>query len=331
MLQSGDFVVPRLLGEPYLDKPPLLYWATAGSFQLFGPSEFAARFPTALAAMLTILATFALGTRLLGPRAAFLGSLMLLLSLGFVLSGRFVIMDGPLTLFTTVCLMALFLAVRGPRVRLAWWLVAAVACSLGILTKGPVAIVLTIPPLLVLLWLDRTQARIRPQHWFVFALVVLAVTAPWFILIGQRQGEFASYFLWKHHVLRFVSAFNHKAPMWYYLPVLLIGMFPSSLLLGPTLDFLAGRRAELCRAQNPGTRSAGARRCMDRGIFLGVQLQAADVYSASRPAVVSGTGLYAPPVAGRQVHQRGLGPSRSPVARARHGSGGGHRRGHCRR
>ncbi len=245
MLQSGDFVVPRLLGEPYLDKPPLLYWATAGSFQLFGPSEFAARFPTALAAMLTILATFALGTRLLGPRAAFLGSLMLLLSLGFVLSGRFVIMDGPLTLFTTVCLMALFLAVRGPRVRLAWWLVAAVACSLGILTKGPVAIVLTIPPLLALLWLDRTQARIRPRHWFVFALVVLAVTAPWFILIGQRQGEFASYFLWKHHVLRFVSAFNHKAPMWYYLPVLLIGMFPSSLLLGPTLDFLAGRRAEL--------------------------------------------------------------------------------------
>jgi hypothetical protein len=245
MLQSGDFVVPRLLGEPYLDKPPLLYWATAGSFHLFGPSEFAARFPAALAAILTILATFALGTRLLGSRAAFLGSLMLLLSLGFVLSGRFVIMDGPLTLFTTVCLMALFLAVRGPRVRLAWWLVAAVACSLGILTKGPVAIVLTLPPLLVFLWLDRTQARVQPRHWFVFALVVLAVTAPWFILIGQRQEDFASYFLWKHHVLRFVSAFNHKAPVWYYVPVLLIGMFPSSLLLGPTLGFLAGRREEL--------------------------------------------------------------------------------------
>jgi dolichol-phosphate mannosyltransferase len=68
---------------------------------------------------------------------------------------------------------------------------------------------------------------------------------PWFVLIAHRQEGFASYFLWRHHVLRFVSAFDHEAPIWYYLPVLLIGMFPSSLLLGPTLHFLAGRREEL--------------------------------------------------------------------------------------
>ena len=75
--------------------------------------------------------------------------------------------------------------------------------------------------------------------------VILLVTAPWFILIAQRQGDFASHFLWKHHVLRFVSAFNHQAPVWYYLPVLFLGMFPSSLLFGPTLGFLFGRRDDL--------------------------------------------------------------------------------------
>jgi dolichol-phosphate mannosyltransferase len=75
---------------------------------------------------------------------------MLLLSLGFVLSGRFVIMDGLLTLFTTVCFLAMFLAVHGPRVRPGWWLVAAVACGLGVLTKGPLAIVLTVPPFVAL-------------------------------------------------------------------------------------------------------------------------------------------------------------------------------------
>jgi dolichol-phosphate mannosyltransferase len=247
MLQSGDFVVPRLLGEPYLDKPPLLYWVTAASFQAFGPHEFGARFPSALAAVLTVLITFGLGTPLFGSRPAFLASLMLLLSLGFVLSGRFLIMDGPLALFTTVCLLASFLAVRGPHVRLSWWLLAAVACSLGILTKGPVAVVLAVPPLVSLLWLDPRHARVRIGHWLAAIAVILLVTAPWFILIAQRQGEFASHFLWKHHVLRFVSAFNHQAPVWYYLPVLFLGMFPSSLLFGPTLGFLFGRRDGLRR------------------------------------------------------------------------------------
>ena len=68
MLQSGDFVVPRLLGEPFLHKPPLLYWATAASLRVFGPCEFGARFPLALAAILTVLVTFVLGARLLGSR-----------------------------------------------------------------------------------------------------------------------------------------------------------------------------------------------------------------------------------------------------------------------
>ncbi|MHB8954068.1 MAG: glycosyltransferase [Pirellulaceae bacterium] len=247
MLQSGDFVVPRLLGEPYLDKPPLLYWVTAASLRALGPHEFGARFSSAFAGILTVLVTFVLGTRLFGSRPALLASLMLLLSLGFVLAGRFLIMDGLLTLFTTVCLLASILAVRGPQVRLAWWLLAAVACSLGILTKGPVAVVLTLPPLLSLLWLDRRHARVRSWHWLVAGAVILAITAPWFVLIAQRQGDFANHFLWKHHILRFVSAFNHQAPIWYYLPVLFLGMFPSSLLFGPTLGFLFSRRDHLRR------------------------------------------------------------------------------------
>ena len=154
-------------------------------------------------------------------------------------------MDGPLTLFTTVCLLASLLAVRGPQVRLAWWLVAAVACSLGILTKGPVALVLTLPPLVSLLWLDHRPARVRVWHWLAAVAVILLVTAPWFVLIAQRQGDFASQFLWKHHILRFASAFDHQAPFWYFVPVLFLGMFPSSLLFGPTLGFLFGRRDDL--------------------------------------------------------------------------------------
>ena len=255
---------------------------------------------------------------------------MLLLSLGFVLSGRFVIMDGLLTLFTTVCLLAMFLAVRGPRVRPGWWLVAAVACSLGVLTKGPVAIVLTVPPLVALRWLDRTQARVRLGHWLVFALAVLAVTVPWFVLIAHRQAEFAGYFLWKHHVLRFVSAFNHEAPIL----VLRAGVahrdVPQFSVAGSHARLSGWAPGRAAQAQDARAWGVGARRGVDRGVLLGVQLQAADVHPACRSAVVFGAGLRAASTVGRQVRPCGLGPPRAPVARARHGPGGGHRSGHCR-
>ncbi len=249
MIQSGDYIVPRLNGEPYLDKPPMLYWATAASFGMFGLNELAARLPSAMAATLTVLLTFLLGGRLFGHRMAYLAAVMLFLCLGFVLSGRFVIMDGLLTLFTTACLLASFLAIRERQVHMGWWLIAATACALGILTKGPISVVLTVPPLLALQWLSRHTARIQWRHWLVFASLVGTLTIPWFIAVGCLQPEFMGYFLWKHHILRFLTAFNHEAPFWYYVPVLLIGMFPCSVLAAPILAFLGGRTAALRRVR----------------------------------------------------------------------------------
>ena len=254
MLQSGDFVVPRLLGEPYLDKPPLLYWATAASFQAFGRHEFGARFPSALAAVLTVLITFGLGTRLFGSRPAFLASLMLLLSCGICIirplpdHGRTVdfvyhrLPAGFVPGGAGSPGAAIVVASRGGRLqsghpdqgtrgRGAGWSRHWCPCC------G---------------WIP-VRRGVRIGHWLAAIAVILLVTAPWFILIAQRQGEFASHFLWKHHVLRFVSAFNHQAPVWYYLPVLFLGMFPSSLLFGPTLGFLFGRRDGLRSVADGGT------------------------------------------------------------------------------
>jgi 4-amino-4-deoxy-L-arabinose transferase-like glycosyltransferase len=251
MVNTGDYLVPRLQGEPYLDKPPLLYWVTAASFNVFGQSELAARIPSALAAMLTVLVSFLLGRRLIGDQAAWLGSLMLFLCLGFVLSARFLVMDGPLTLFTTTCLMTALLATRGPRLQLGWWLLAAVSCALGVMTKGPVAIVLTCPPLLALHWLDQRRALPKLKAWLLFAVLVACIVLPWFILIERHQHEFAGHFFWQHHVVRFFSAFNHQEPFWYYIPVLFAGMFPSSLLAAPVLFFLFNRGKEFREMRTP--------------------------------------------------------------------------------
>lgn len=90
---SGDWITPTLEGEPYLDKPPLLYWATVASYRMFGVNEFAARFPVVLSAWLTVLLTYVFGRQFVGSRAAWFGGMALLLCGGFVLSGRFIMMD----------------------------------------------------------------------------------------------------------------------------------------------------------------------------------------------------------------------------------------------
>ncbi len=249
MVQSGNYLVPRLQGKPYLDKPPLLYWTTAASFNAFGINEFSARLVSALAATWTVLFTFVLGQRFLGRRTALIGAVMLLLSMGFVLAGRYVILDGLLTSFTTTSLLAGYLAIRGVRLRWSWWILAAVACGLGILAKGPIALVLIAPPLLGLQLLGRRAAPVRLHQWLAWGTVAVGVALPWFVAVALTQPDFVSYFLWKHHIVRFLSAFDHQAPIWYYIPVLLIGMFPCSLLTAPVVAFLVGRSAKLRRAR----------------------------------------------------------------------------------
>ncbi len=245
MVQSGDYLVPRLRGAAYLDKPPLLYWMTAGSFRVFGANEFSSRVPAALAAMLTVLATFWIGRRIIGDAPAYLGAIMMFLCLGFVLSGRFLVMDSLLTLFTTVALLAGVAATQAVRLHLGWWVLAAVALALGVLTKGPVAPVLVVPPLLMAFWLMQRLDRVRIVHWLLFGTVAGAITLPWFVLMAARQPGFIEYFFWQQHVVRFVSTFIHKEPFWYYVPVLAVGMFPSSLLFTPLAVFLFSRDASL--------------------------------------------------------------------------------------
>jgi hypothetical protein len=248
MLARGDFVVPYLQGEPYLDKPPLFYWLTAASYRLFGVREAAARLVPALALHAAVLATYLLGRRLAGGPAAFWGALGLTLAPGFLSMGRLLILDGLLTLWVTLALFAAFEAVRGGRLRWGWWLASAAACGLGVLTKGPVALVLAAPPV----WLHRRltgPARPLPRGALVaYGAVLLAVALPWYVAVCVRLPEFAQLFFWEHNVLRFLAPYAHEHGVWFYGPVLLAGLLPASLLAVPFVRFLGSAEpAVACR------------------------------------------------------------------------------------
>ncbi len=247
MWATGDWVVPRLNGVPYLDKPPLFYWMCAGSYSLFGVDDSVARLVPAIAAWLTIIATYLFGCRLVGSSASFFGSLALTLSFGFMCCGRFLILDSVLALFVTTSLFAAHEAIRHRNLQWGWWLASAVLCGLGVMTKGPVALILLGPPVVAHLWLNRHQ-QIRPVvAWGAYVGVVAAIATPWYVAVSIAVPEFVRYFFWEHNVNRFLTGSNHPAPMWYYIPVLLLGCMPWGLLLFPLTKYLMDTRESIRR------------------------------------------------------------------------------------
>ena len=238
MLQRGEWVVPSLDSQPYLDKPPLLYWLVEISYTLFGVHEASARLVPALAIHLTILLVYLLGRRSVGERGAFWAAMLLSIAPGFLAVGRLLILDGLLTLWSTLAILAAFEALRGDRLRWSWWLLSAVACGLGVLTKGPVVLLLLAPPLIAQRWLTGQPVRAAIAGIGAFLAVVLLVNLPWYLAIYLRQPAFLRYFFWEHNVLRFLKPFDHLQPVWYYGPILLGGLMPGTLLLIPFLRHL---------------------------------------------------------------------------------------------
>jgi dolichol-phosphate mannosyltransferase len=250
MLAEGRWVVPVLHGEPYYQKPPLLYWLVMAGYQLLGVHDWVARLVPSAAAFLSVLTVYAWAKRVVGVRAAFAGALMLCLSARFVYVGRMVTMDSLLTFCVVAAWAGAHLALRGPGVVWRWWLLSAVACGLGVLTKGPVALVLVAVPALAFQLLDLRAPRLRALPWLVYLGVTGAVAFPWYVAVSVYDPVFLTDFLWTHNVLRFVTPFDHTGPPWYYLPGLLLGMLPWTFLL-PAMAKLLAAHAPTIAARRP--------------------------------------------------------------------------------
>ncbi len=262
MLENDAWVVPTLQGEAYLDKPPLMYWLVALSYRAFGVSPEAARLIPALCVHLTILAVYLIGRRSVGERAALWAAMLLSVAPGFVCVARMLLLDGLLTLCVTVSVLCGYEAVRSGTFRAGWWMAAAVASGLGFLTKGPISEILLFVPLWVYGWLAsgergvvRGAAATPPQParvpwaWYaIFFAIVFVVNVPWYIAMYREQPQFLGYFFWQHNVMRFLQPFDHLEPIWYYVPILLGGLMPGTLLFAWYFrDLWRGERSGIAR------------------------------------------------------------------------------------
>ena len=220
MLQSGDWLTPRLDGLPFFHKPPLFYWISAAGMGAFGPNAWAGRIPSVLGAALGAFALFLLVRRWVGPKAAGATLLVLATQPLFFGGAQFANLDmlvaGCITATIALCAHAALSLQAGLPYRgtVAWaWVFAA----LGVLAKGLIGAVL--PGLVVLAWLAvaRQWRSMGALASWRGAVAFLLVAAPWFIAMQAAHPDFFHYFFVVQHFQRFAeSGFNNVQPLWFY-------------------------------------------------------------------------------------------------------------------
>src|SRR5882672_14337 len=230
MLDSNDWVTPRLNGIKYLEKPPLQYWATAGAFGLFGVDEWTARLWPAVTGLLCIVFTAFAAFRFAPGAPGGVTALMLAGSWGFFLGSQFLTLDMGLTLFLTAAMLGFALSRRAdisPGVQRNWMLLAWAAAACAVLSKGLVGVVIPGLVLAVYVALERELSALRRLHWIPGLSLFAAIVLPWFLLVQNRNPEFFHFFFVYEHFERYVLPDHHRpGPWWYFVPVVLVGLWP---------------------------------------------------------------------------------------------------------
>jgi 4-amino-4-deoxy-L-arabinose transferase-like glycosyltransferase len=243
MLESGDYVSPSFNYEPRFNKPVLSYWIVAGFYRLFGISPGVQRLPMAIAAVVLIAVAFFLARAAYPPESADSGGRLdaaLWAALGLALTPRLlmfsrrIFIDMYITMFMGLTLLFFALAERYPAKRRLFLVLMYVAAGLGVLTKGPVALLLPGLVFAAYLILRGEIRRIREMMLPAGALIVMAIVVPWYAVLYARSGwTHIGSFLLGENVARYTEGYgvdSVRGPV-FYLPVLFSDSFPWSVFL----------------------------------------------------------------------------------------------------
>lgn len=231
MLMSGDWLVPRLDGLPFFQKPPLTHWLQAASMAVFGVHPWAVRLPGIALALLMIFMTVVAVRRMLGNALAERAALMLGTSIAVLIGAPYVNHDMGVAAWISVAIWSFALAfAHGERPHAGWAYVGFLACALGLLTKGLIGVAL--PALVLFVWISWTrQWRKAWRLPWTSGLALFAIVAlPWFVWVGLRFPGALTYLFWVQQFDRYIGTeFNNTQPWWFYLADLALLLFPWSL------------------------------------------------------------------------------------------------------
>ncbi len=225
MLRRGDFILPHLNGEPYLEKPPLFFWLSIALGKVPGiPPGTGGRLVAVLSSAGVLLLTWRLGAEILGKGTGILAALLLATSLLFWLHGQTGVIDPLLTFFCTLAFYAYARHRRGvPRTIVLFY----ASCSLGILAKGPVGLVVPSLGALAFALVSDGRSALKARHPLWGVPLSLTPVALW-LAAGAIEGgaAFVETMIFKQNLGRMVSAFIHREPPHFFLLVILVVALP---------------------------------------------------------------------------------------------------------
>jgi 4-amino-4-deoxy-L-arabinose transferase-like glycosyltransferase len=241
MARTGDWVTPRLNGQPWFEKPVLYYWLAGAAYRAFGEGEFAMRLPSILGALLATLAAVWAALRAFGLDAASLTLLMLPVTVGLVGFSHSAAGDMLFAALLTATATAAAEMLGKKRAGTPAKIMFGFLLGAATLAKGPAAVVLAGGA--ILLWaLASRQFAAAFRFFHPVCLTAFAVTAvPWYALCAARNPDFVQVFIVEHNFRRYLTPlFQHPQPFWFFVPVLLAAVFPWTALLAPLMIDAAG-------------------------------------------------------------------------------------------
>lgn len=231
MLESGQFLIPKLNYMTFYDKPILMYWFQIVSYCLFGVNEFAARFSTAFFASALVFATYFFGRKIENEITGLRAALILGASPMYIGLAKQALVDMTFSAFLVGALFCVYLKLSDAK---RWVGAVGYLClALAVLTKGPLALVLFAAVIgSYLLAVCKTGAGffeyLRKLDIGVALLILLVVAVPWYVIVAREtHGFWTEVFFIKGNLSRVSGSVGHSRPqLWFYLPILVYGFFP---------------------------------------------------------------------------------------------------------
>ena len=241
MALRGDPFVPTFSGKPWMEKPPLTYWAMAVSMKLLGYNEFAARLPSALAGLLALWLTFRLATRMYSPKVGVISAAMLGTSVLFGTITRLALLDTTLLCCVLLSMIGLWEFIEAGRRGGLW--IFYLGCGAGALAKGPLGIALPIIALIGFVAFERRWRMLLGMRALTGALIVCAIAGLWVIPANWLTGgRYVYELVWESTIQPIFTPLQghggsdlgeYLATLPVYVPVLILGFLPWCLFLLP--------------------------------------------------------------------------------------------------
>ena len=233
MFLNHNFITTYLNGNLRFDKPILIYWLQAISTIIFGFNEFALRLPSAIAATFWAIGIYYFTKKLYDEKSAIFASFFMVTALQIGLIAKAAIADSLLNMFIAFSMFSLYLYIKENREK--YLLLTFGFIGFGFLTKGPVAILVPLATYFIYSLIHKNFKKFLKDTFNIKGILIFLIIAlPWYIAEYLQEGEkFIKGFFLKHNLERFDTSFEkHKGSLFYYIPVILIGLLPwTSLFL----------------------------------------------------------------------------------------------------